>query len=495
MSLPAEPADRFYAFLRLLARFWIWFLFREVAVRDARRVPPAGPVLLCANHPNNLIDSLLVAAVLSRKVHYLANASLFRNPLLAAFLVRAGAIAVYRRQDGPGRADRNPETFAASRRALEAGRVLAIYPEGTTHAETRVQQIKTGAARIALGYEAARAAALPGSLPPLALIPVGLSFEARKSFRSRVLIAFGEQLPLDSHAARARQDPVAAVRELTHAIQAAMEAEVVHVERLEIAEVVRAIEELYRGELVRQLRAERRLPPEAIDVFRLSRTIVEAVAHFKVHDPDRVARLWQRIQHYRALLAEWRVRDHAVGARLGAGEPDHPLRSSGVAVAGLPVFLYGTVVNALPYLIPRWLARTFAQRETDYATIRLLSSVVAFPLCWGMETWVVWRATGSGWAIAFAASLPLSGLLAYHYLRGLDRLRAKTGFAILALTRRRAASRILVERRAIIEVLERAKADFLLARNPAHPGPGRTIPQATAERVRSGPSRRPEGPA
>jgi hypothetical protein len=288
---------------------------------------------------------------------------------------------------------------------------------------------------------------------------------------------------------------VAAVQELTRAIQAAMEAQVVHVERLEIAEVVRVIEELYRGELVRQLRAERRLRPEAIDVFRLSRTIAEAVAHFKVQDPDRVARLWQRIQHYRALLAEWRVRDQAVGARLGAGKADHPLRSSGAAVAGLPVFLYGTVVNALPYLIPRWLARTFAQRETDYATIRLLSSVVAFPLCWGMETWVVWRATGSGWAIGFAASLPLSGLFAYHYLRGLHRLRANTRFAILALTRRHVASRILVERRAIIEALERAKADFLLARDPTHAGPDQTIPQATAERVRSAPSRRPERPA
>ena len=82
---------------------------------------------------------------------------------------------------------------------------------------------------------------------------------------------------------------MAAVQELTDAIQAAMEAQVVHVDRIDVAEFVRAVEELYRDELARQLRAERGLPPEAIDVFRLSRTIVEAVAHFKVHDPDRVA--------------------------------------------------------------------------------------------------------------------------------------------------------------------------------------------------------------
>lgn len=461
MSPSAEPAGRFYAFLRLVARFWIWFLFRDVAVRDAGRVPPAGPVLLCVNHPNNLIDSLLVGAVLSRKVHYLANASLFRNPVLGGFLTRAGAIPAYRRRDDPDRADRNAEMFAACRRVLDAGHVLAIYPEGTTHAEARVQRIKTGAARIALDYEGTRAAGHEDPRPPLVLIPVGLSFEARKSFRGRVLVAFGDPVSLGPHAAQGREDPVAAVQVLTAAIRTAMEAQVVRVDRIDAADVVRAVEELYRDELARQLRAERGLALEAIDVFRLSRAIVEAVAHFKAHDPDRVTRIWRRIQHYRAALAEYHVRDHAVGARLAPGEVAHPFRTSGWAVVGLPVFLYGAAVNALPYLVPRWLAHAFARKETDYATIRLLSSVVAFPLCWGLETWLVWRAAGAGWAIAFAASLPLSGLLAYHSLRGLDRLRARMGFAVLALTHRQAASRILVERRMILEELERAKLDFL----------------------------------
>jgi hypothetical protein len=73
----------------------------------------------------------------------------------------------------------------------------------------------------------------------------------------------------------------------------------------------------------------------------------------------------------------------------------------------------------------------------------------------------VGRAAGAGWALAFAVSLPLSGLAAYHYLRGLNRLRARMGFAVLALTHRQAASRLLAERRTIIEELERAKADFL----------------------------------
>jgi 1-acyl-sn-glycerol-3-phosphate acyltransferase len=470
MSQHPEPVDRFYAALRLVARFWLWFLFRQVAVRAADRVPATGPVLLCVNHPNNLIDSLLVGAVLPRKVHYLANASLYRNPVLSRFLLRAGAIPVHRRQDDPDGPDRNAGMFIASREALRAGHVLAIYPEGTTHAEARVQRIKTGAARIALDYEESRAEGGSPVRPPLLLVPVGLSFESRKSFRGHVLVAFGEPLPLESYVTRSAKDRAGAVEGLTEAIQTAMERAVVHVDRIDTAEVVRAVEELYRDELVRQLQAARNLPAEAIDVFRLSRTIVEAVDHFRAHDPERVTDIWRRIQHYRTLLAAWHVRDQAVRARLGSTAHQHRLRASGAAVLGLPIFLYGAVVNALPYLVPRWLAHRFAQKETDYATIRLLASMVAFPVFWGLETWLVWQTLGAGWATAFLGSLPLSGLLAYHYFLGLARLRARTGFAVLALTHRQAAARLLAERRAILSALDRAKVDFLASRDASHGG-------------------------
>jgi len=175
-----------------------------------------------------------------------------------------------------------------------------------------------------------------------------------------------------------------------------------------------------------------------------------------------------------------------VGARLRGDHPPHRLRSSTAAVLGLPVFLYGSIVNALPYLIPRWLAHTFARKETNYATIRLLASMVAFPLWWGLEVWLVRRLAGTGWAIAFAISLPVTGLLAYHYLRGLGRLRARTGFALLALTHRTAAARLLAERRAILTALERAKADFLAARDVATPSPRETPAPLPSVEVGSG---------
>jgi len=450
--------DPLYACVRLVGRFWIWFFFKSVQVRHPERVPRHGPVLLCINHPNNLIDSLLVGAVVPRQVHYLATAALFRNRLLARFLTALGVIPVYRRQDDPDKMDRNVATFEACFDALEKGQLIAIYPEGTTHAEPRVQRIKTGTARIALEVQARRV-----GQSWLTLIPVGLNFEVRKSFRSRVLVAFGEPIPLAPYLPHYRDDPWKAVDALTTQIQWGMEAQVIHMERIDLAAVVHEVEALYRGDLVRELQEERGLSPKQIDLFRLSRAIVAAVHYFKAHDPDRVERIWQRIQGYKALLAEYRIRDQAVRGRLQLPPPARRVRRTGLALLGLPLFAYGALVNALPYFVPRWLARTTTRRETDYATARLLSAIVLLPLFWGLETWLVWRLTDGRVAALFLASLPLSGLLAYHYLGGLARLRHAIQFARLAMTRNHAATGLLTERQQILDELDRAKADYLTA--------------------------------
>jgi hypothetical protein len=351
--------------------------------------------------------------------------------------------------------DPNAKAFAACFQALEAGRLIAIYPEGTTHAEARVRRLKSGAARIALGHEVVR----PGQL---SVVPVGLTFEARKSFLGRVLVAFGKPIPMAPYLEAHRENPSKAVAALTQAIQRTMEAEIVHVEPIEATELVRAIEELHRGALISELKATRGLDAWQIDPFRLSRAIVDAVIYFKASDPERVERLWQRIQSYRALLAEYRVKDEAVQARLRRPLRRQRARRSSEAIVGFPFFVYGAVVNGLPYLIPRWLARRLAKKETDYATVRFLASVVAFPLFWAVETWMVGRLTGAAEAAVFALSLPLTGLVAYRYLVGAGRLRSRLRFGVLAFTRERAARRLVAEREAIIGELERAQADYLV---------------------------------
>ena len=134
---------------------------------------------------------------------------------------------------------------------------------------------------------------------------------------------------------------------------------------------------------------------------------------------------------------------------------------SGLGLLGIPVLTYGAIVNGLPYGLPRWLARRLTRKETDYATTRLLSSILLFPLFWGLETWIVWRWTSAWIAALFAASLPLSGLWAYRSLATLGRLRQQLRFTYLSVTRNQSARQLLVLRKEILDELERAKNDYL----------------------------------
>ncbi len=276
-------------------------------------------------------------------------------------------------------------------------------------------------------------------------------------------VSFGEPIAVAPYAALHRQEPLRAVDALTTAIQEGMQAEVLHVARPERQELLRALEQVYRGDLIRELEEERGLGGRQIDPLRLSRTIADAVAHFEEREPERVARIWEGLQHYRGLLAAYRVRDQAVRALAERRPARARMRQSWEALVGLPLFAYGVVVNGLPYLLPRFLARRTARKETDYATTRLLASVVAFPLFWALETWVVWRLAGLGWALAFAVSLPVSGLLAYRYLGGVGRLRSRLRLGWLSLRHRQLAGRLLAGRQALVAELERAKDDYLRA--------------------------------
>jgi glycerol-3-phosphate O-acyltransferase/dihydroxyacetone phosphate acyltransferase len=456
MAPNRSSTDPFYGVVRVIARFWIWFFFERVEVRHPERVPRTGPVLLCINHPNNLIDSLLVGSLLPRKVHYLATAALFRSSLIARVLVALGAIPIYRQADDPDKLDRNMEMFAACDDAFDRGRLIAIYPEGATHSEAHLRQIKTGAARIALAYEA-------HGPRRLTVVPVGLSFEARRRFRGRVLVSFGAPVDVSSYLSAYCAEPAKALHMLTKALQQAMEREVVHVEQIDPPALARAVKVLYRGELERELWEERGLTSHGIDTFHPSGPITDAVEYFRKQDPKRIERIWHRILGYQVGLAAYQLRAAGRSRRERTAERQRVARSW-QTIVGLPFFVYGAAVNFLPYYLPGWVAGRMSHRPTDYATTRLLASVVAFPLFWTLETSLVGWAVGLRWALAFFVSLPLGGLVAYRYLVGTGRLRHQLRFGALLLTRAQEARRLVAERWEIVEELEGAERDHLAGR-------------------------------
>src|SRR5207247_1969630 len=155
-----------------------------------------------------------------RQVSFLAKAPLFKTPVISFFVRALDSLPVYRQQDEGQDVNRNQETFVAARALLAKGGTIGICPEGISHDEPGLQPIKTGAARIALG------AVSTGEVQDLKIVPAGLYYTAKTSFRSEALLYFGKSLDVTPVAMEDGREgsapPQAAVRELSSTIEEAL---------------------------------------------------------------------------------------------------------------------------------------------------------------------------------------------------------------------------------------------------------------------------------
>ena len=187
-----------YAQVRCFFGGLVRALYR-IEVVGADRLPVTGPVVIAPNH-NSVLDGIVLGAVISRELRFLAKAELWRSRLLAWVLDGLGATGIKRGHD-------DQLALARMRQALEAGQAVAIFPQGAIYGD-RVWH--RGAARMALVTGAP-------------LVPVRLIGTARALSRGRIgfprlRVIFGEPITVS----RAREEPVAATK-LTERLRAAVE--------------------------------------------------------------------------------------------------------------------------------------------------------------------------------------------------------------------------------------------------------------------------------
>jgi glycerol-3-phosphate O-acyltransferase/dihydroxyacetone phosphate acyltransferase len=382
---------------------------QEFYVLDQRGggVPP-GPALIVANHPNALLDPLIIFRVAGRVVRPLAKEPLFRHPLIGPVLKALGGLPVYRRQDAPDQMHQNERTFEAAVAALHAGDAVQIYPEGQSHSEAHLTPFKTGAARIAFKAEADA-----GWRLGLQIVPVGLTYTRKTFFRGRAVAVVGDVFRIAAYRASYEADTVAAVKELTDEFTRRIAELTLNLTTREDAALIDTAERLYAREkgLATWRTAEglgERLP-------RLQ-AFARGLAWLRDHDPGRHERLARTVQQYRSL-----------SEALGAGEGDVPPRYSAMAVLryiarealmlgiGLPLAALGMVFWYPPYALNRAIVSRLDIEESGVATYKLGLSMLLMPLALVIWSVLAYTQLGAWGLLAALIGLPLLGWVLHRW--------------------------------------------------------------------------------
>jgi 1-acyl-sn-glycerol-3-phosphate acyltransferase len=108
----------------------------DVHVTGLEHVPQRGPVILATNHINSF-DAFLIRATMPREIIAWAKAELWENPITRPIVRAIGTIPLRR-----GELDLYSVRQAV--RALQAGNMLGIAPEGTRSWHGRLQRARPG---------------------------------------------------------------------------------------------------------------------------------------------------------------------------------------------------------------------------------------------------------------------------------------------------------------------------------------------------------------
>jgi glycerol-3-phosphate O-acyltransferase / dihydroxyacetone phosphate acyltransferase len=396
--------------MRQMVRGLVRIYYPRIEVTGREAIPRDQPVLFVANHPNALMDPVIVGIAARRPVHFLAKAPLFEVPVFGKLMHALGMLPAYRAVDDAKQVGRNVESLAKAAKCLAVREAVGIFPEGKSHDLFKVDQVKTGAARIAVQAVAEGASGL-------VIVPLGLNYEQKDRLFTSVWVRVGEPLEAAGWLKQHEDDERKVVRALTAEIDQRLRQVVIHLNEskwepfLHDLEVLRPPPKTHADQPAAPLRQRKRIADAMNYFLETDRPSAEALAARIERHHENLTTIGMSI---RSPMLRMR------GAFLVARMKGEIL----LLLIGLVPALAGTVHHLMPFLMTRAVARLFqTPGRSSVALARLLTGLPLYAAWYALAGWWLSQHWPLWGVISWLAAMPVCGIIALHYWP-----RARGGF-------------------------------------------------------------------
>jgi hypothetical protein len=288
------------------------------------------------------------------------------------------------------------------------------------------------------------------------LVAVGLNFDRKAAFRSRVTVLFGQPFSARDLAEREGQE---GVRLLTERIAGQMRRLLVEANPETDAAIVRRVERLYA--------AARGKPRDGEERVARRRAIANGIERLRNTDGARYLDIAMRLQRYDQRLRRFGLRDRHLDWDVSARAAlTFGVREGLAAIVLLPVAAAGLAIFWVPYHATGLLARRATGERDVAATATVFVGTAVYTVWLALIVFIAWRAFGARASAVTALAVPL---LAVAGLFAIEREAAaiETARSWLMLRRAKRHSRAWLKqaRSEIADLLEQVY-EWLSAEKP-----------------------------
>lgn len=406
----------FYFLLKIALNYALRIFYPRVKLVN----PPKqffGRTIYVSNHAAAFMDPIAIASLTRPIVFFMTRSDVF-TPFTKPFLRLAHMIPIYRQHDGEDTKAKNDEIFQICSSVLKNGRNLLIFGEGFTDDKfiRRLKPVKKGAIRI--GFQTLENINWSKNIY---ICAIGVNYSDPSKMRSDFLMSYSDKICLNDYKEDYLENQNKVITDVTKLIEKLMQEQITYVENKDLLDFHEEIMMITRKGMNHES-VDLSIPLEKR--WQYSRNLAAYLNKKSESEINNLNDLKERLNNYFKSLRDKKVIDRHVFWKLNKGTRMKELVS---LIVLFPFAILGTIHCAVPYyFVKRFTEKSF-KRPVFWASVKVMLGMLAIGLVNIPIIFAFYHFVYPSWwlAIAYYASIGLTGLAAYIFFLNLREFLAK----------------------------------------------------------------------